>query len=146
MIFDKTTLLSDAQAITADAVSTNVIDLLATGTVYGAAAPLTKDVGKGQALKLHIQVVEAFNTLTSLGIQVQVCAVENFGSGVKTLVTETLALADLVAGKTSNILAVPAGADLRYLRLNYDVTGTNPTTGKITAGLVMGSQTNGVDF
>jgi len=145
MIFDKTTLLSDAQAITADAVSTNVIDLLATGTVYGAAAPLTKDVGKGQALKLHIQVVEAFNTLTSLTISVQCDSVENFATP-KTLVSETILLADLIAGKTSNIMAVPAGTDERYLRLNYDVTGTNPTTGKITAGLVMGSQTNGVDF
>lgn len=145
MIFDKTTLFSDAQAITADAVSTNVIDLLATGTVYGAASALTKDVGKGQALKLHIQVVEAFNTLTSLTISVQCDSVENFATP-KTLVSETILLADLIAGKTSNIMAVPAGTDERYLRLNYDVTGTNPTTGKITAGLVMGSQTNGVDF
>lgn len=146
MIFDKTTLLSDAQAITADAASTNVIDLLAPGTVYGAAAALNRDVGKGNKINLHIQVVEAFNNLTTLGVQVQVCAVEGFGSGVKTLVTETIALADLVAGKTSNIMCVPAGADLRYLRVFYDVTGTAPTTGKVTAGVVAASQTNGVDF
>ncbi len=146
MIFDRTLLLSDAQAITGDAASTNVIDLLATGTAYGHAAALVKDVGKGQKINLHIQVVETFNTLTSLAIQVQTCAAENFGSGVKTVVSETINLADLVAGKTSNILAVPAGVDMRYLRLYYDVTGTAPTAGKITAGVVAASQTNGVDF
>lgn len=145
MIFDKTTLLSDAQAITADAVSTNVIDLGAVGQAYGHAAPLVRDVGKGQPIKIHIQVVEAFNTLTSLTVSVQCDSVENFASP-KTLVSETIALADLIAGKTSNIMCVPAGTDERYLRLNYDVTGTNPTTGRITAGVVMASQTNGVDF
>jgi hypothetical protein len=29
------------------------------------------------------------------------------------------------------------------VRLYYDITGTAPTTGKITAGVVMARQTNG---
>ena len=46
MIFDKTLQFSDQQAITATAVSTNVIDLLPTGTVYGHAAALLRDLGQ----------------------------------------------------------------------------------------------------
>lgn len=145
MIFDKTLLFSDAQAITADAASTNVVDLRAAGTVYGAAAALTKDIGKGQAIPLLVQVVEAFNTLTSLTITVQCDSVENFASP-KNVVSQTIALADLVAGKTVSLVAVPPGVDERYMRIYYDVTGTDPTAGKITAGIVHGVQTNGVDF
>lgn len=145
MIFDKTLLLSDAQAITADAASTNVIDLLAAGKVYGAAANLTKDIGKGQSIPLLVQVVEAFNTLTSLTVTVQCDSVENFATP-KNVVSQTIALADLVAGKTVSLVAVPPGVDERYMRIYYDVTGTDPTAGKITAGIVHGIQTNGVDF
>lgn len=145
MIFDQTLLFSDAQAITADAASTNIVDTLATGTVYGAAAALTKDIGKGNKLPINIQVVEDFNTLTSLGISIQVATDEAFTSP-KTIATQTLALADLVAGKVCSLVAVLPGADLRYLRVFYDVTGTAPTTGRVTAGIVAGVQTNGVDF
>lgn len=146
MIFDKTTMFSEAQAITITAPSTNTIDLLPTGRVYGAAANLTKDVGKGQALKVHVQVVETFNNLGSLTITVQCDTADTFGSP-KDVIAQTIPLADLVAGKTSSILAIPPGVDERFLRLNYTVNGgTTPTTGKITAGLVMASQTNGVDF
>ena len=35
---------------------------------------------------------------------------------------------------------VPRGTNERYMRLYYDVTGTAPTTGKITAGLVAGNE------
>lgn len=146
MIFDKTTMFSEAQAVTVTAPSTNTIDLLPTGRVYGAAANLVKDVGKGQPLKMHVQVVQTFNNLGTLTIEVQCDTADTFGSP-KTVLSQTIALADLVAGKTFSLMHVPAGVDERFLRLNYVVAGgTTPTTGKITAGLVMASQTNGVDF
>ena len=145
MIFDTTTLFSDAQAITATAPSTNTIDLLATGRVYGAAADLVKDVGKGNPLKVQIQVVESFNTLTSLTITVQ-CDDNDGFSSAKNVIAQTIPLAELVAGKTASIMSLPAGVDERYVRLNYTVGGSNPTLGKITAGLVVASQTNSVDF
>ena len=145
MIFDQTLLFSDAQAITATAASTNIIDTLATGTVYGAAAALSKDIGKGNRIPINIQVVEAFNNLTSLTIDLQVDSVEGFGSP-KTVVSQTIALADLIAGKVSTLHFVPAGADERYVRVNYTVTGVAPTTGKVSAGIVVAQQTNGVDF
>lgn len=145
MIFDKTLLFSDAQAITATAASTNIVDLGETGTVYGAAAALTRDVGKGNRMPINVQVVEAFNTLTSLTIAVQVDTVENFATP-KTVASQTIALADLTAGAVSSLNFILPGADERYLRVHYTVTGTAPTTGKVTAGIVAAQQTNGVDF
>ena len=145
MIFDNTLLLSDAQAITADAASTNVIDLGARGRVYGAATNLSRDVGKGNKITLLAQVVENFNTLTSLTIKIECDSTDAFSSP-KSVAEQVIPLADLVAGKTFSIMYVPPGVDEHYMRLYYDVTGTAPTAGKITAGIVAAVQTNGVDF
>lgn len=145
MIFDRTLLFSNAQAVVASAPSTDTVDLLATGTVYGAATALRKDVGKGYSIPLQLQVVEAFNTLTSLTVSVQ-CD-DNAGfSSPKDVLTVTLPLASLTAGATFPIIAVPPGVNERYVRLYYTVTGTAPTLGRITAGVTMGGQTNGVNF
>lgn len=134
MIFDKQSLLSDAQAITADAASTNVMNLgpVATGTV--------RNIGKGKKIPLSIQVVEAFNNLTSLEVKVQVDDNEAFGSPKQIGTTGALVLADLAVGKKLNIDSVPRDADERFFRLYYDVTGTAPTTGKITAGIVAATE------
>lgn len=136
MIFDQQTLLSDAQAITATAASTNVIDLgpIKTGIV--------RDIGKGKAIPLLIQVVETFNNLTSLTIALQVDDADTFPSA-KTVWSSTVVLADLKAGKVIVPEFITRGTDERYMRLNYTVTGTAPTLGKITAGITMGNQSNG---
>ncbi|RWF70081.1 MAG: hypothetical protein EOQ34_19865 [Mesorhizobium sp.] len=136
MIFDMQTLLSDAQAITATAASTNTIDLgpIATGIV--------RDIGKGKPIPLRIQVVEAFNNLTSLTVALQTDDNTGFASA-KTVWSQVVVLADLIAGKVIVPEWIPRGTDERYMRLNYTVTGTAPTTGKITAGVVMGAQSNG---
>ncbi len=136
MIFDKTTLLSDAQAITADAASTNVIAL---GPIAGG---VTRDIGKGKPIPLRIQVVEAFTNLTSLAISLQTDSADTFGSP-KTVWTQTLLLADLKAGKVIVPEYILRGTDEAYMRLYYDVTGTAPDAGKITAGVTMGNQSNG---
>lgn len=146
MIFDKTLLFSDAQAITADAASTNIVDLGATGQVYGHAAALTRDVGKGNCIPIHIQVVEAFNNLTSLRVVIQSCAAENFGSAVQDEIEQVIPLAGLTLGRTIAINCIPPGTDRRYLRVFYDITGTAPTLGKVTSGIVVGQQSNGVPF
>lgn len=128
MLLDQKNVFSDKQAITADAVSTNVIDLTKAG------------LAPGNPLSVIAQIVEAFNTLTSLTFQVQSSATENFSS-VKTHQSVTILLADLVLGKRVDLGSLLDGT-LRYVRLNYDVTGTNPTTGQITAALLpFGDQT-----
>lgn len=141
MIFDRTLLLSDQQAITADAASTNVIDLGAFDTIYGDAGPARRDRGKGHPIPLLVQVTEAFNNLTSLGISIQVDDNSSFSSP-KTIVSQTIALADLQPGEQFVMDKIPVGTDERYLRIYYDVTGTAPTTGKVTAGVVAAIQTN----
>lgn len=142
MIFDRTNMLSDAQAITANAASTNVIDLGETGKVLGSANPLVRDIGKGKQIPLLVQVVEGFNNLTSLTIAVQTDSGENFASP-KTIWSAVVPVANLVAGHVVVPEYVLRGTDERYMRLHYTVTGTAPTTGKITAGVTMGNQSNG---
>jgi hypothetical protein len=141
MIFDKTLLFSDAQAITGDAASTNVVDLGNTGTPYGG-RKLVADFGKGKKIPLFVFVTANFNTLTSLTVSLQVDTVENFASP-KEVASKTFLLAELTAGKELSFPdCILEGADERYIRLFYDVNGTNPTTGAITAGVVAARQTN----
>ena len=141
MILSAEQLFSDDQAITATAISENVIDLGAAGTPYDAAAALNQDVGKGAEVPVLIQVTEDFATLTSLTITVEVSAAAGLTSP-QVLATETIAVADLVAGKQTYMQVLPNGADLRYLGVRYTVTGSNATAGQITAGISMGNQTN----
>lgn len=120
MIVDNQLLLSDEQAITADAVSTNVIDMSAARR------------GSGNPLDVLLFVNETFDNLTSLTVTVQSCAVEGFGSGVVEHQTFVIAAADLTAGKMYNLGQLVNNL-LQYVRLDYDVTGTNPAAGKVTA-------------
>jgi hypothetical protein len=140
MIFDKTNLFSDAQAITATAASTNAIDLGATGRVLGGSVNLVRDIGLGQDIPLRIQIVEAFNNLTSLAVTIQVDDNEAFASPT-TVTSQTIALAGLTLGAIFNgLYFVPPKTNERYVRLNYTVAGTAPTLGKVTAGFVMAHQ------
>ncbi|HDE1913022.1 Bbp16 family capsid cement protein [Klebsiella pneumoniae] len=129
MLLDQQALFSAAQAITATAASTNVID---TGS--------NKDVGKYGDIPLLIQVVEGFNNLTSLTVTVQTDDNSAFSSAADVL-SMTIPLASLVLGYKSPIITLPMKME-RYIRLNYTVTGTAPTTGKVTAGITGGVQTN----
>lgn len=143
MILDTTALFSDAQAITATAVSTNVFDLKATGTVYGAAAALTRDIGKGADIPLQITVTETFNNLTSLTITIETD--DNVGFSSAKIVSTSIAftLAELAIGNRLLLPErFPAGTNERFVRLRYTVAGAAPTLGKVTAGVTMGNQTN----
>ncbi len=141
MIFDLETLFSDAQAITADAASTNIINLGQTGTPYGSSVPLVRDIGNGVQVPVAVLVGEAFNNLTSLAISIQVDSTPAFSSP-KTVASRTYVLAELCAGSLQFPAALIEGTDEQYVRLYYDVTGTAPTTRKITAGVVADRQTN----
>lgn len=129
MLFDKKLLMSQAQVITATAASTDVIDR---GDV--------KDVGRAGDIPLCVQVVEAFNTLTSLTIELQTDDNSAFSSP-RALSTHVVPLADLKLGYQIPVITLPQKTE-RYLRFNYTVTGTAPTLGKVTAGVVAGVQTN----
>lgn len=141
MILSANQLFSNDQAITATAVSTNVIDLGVAGTPYGAQAPLHQDVGKGNPVPILVQVTEAFNNLTSLRVDIETSENADMSSA-KVIASQTILLADLTAGKKTSVQYLPNDADLRYLGIRYTVTGAAPTTGKVFAGISMGNQTN----
>lgn len=134
MIFDRQTLFSNAQAITATAQSTDQID---TGPIMR-----QRDIGRGAEIPLRIQVVQAFNNLTSLTIAYQVADDTGFSTNLTTVWSTVVPLASLTAGAVIVPDEVLRGSNRRYHRLFYTVTGTAPTTGQITAGIVMGTQSN----
>ncbi len=143
MIFDVQSKLSDAQAITATAVSTNVLDLKDTGRPYKFAADLVRNIGAGNPIPLLVQVVEDFTLLTSLTFTLETSDAENLTSSRVHWSSGAVLLASLIAGYKVPIFYVPNGPHLRYMGLRYTVAGTNPDAGKITAGLVADIQTNG---
>jgi len=145
MIVDNTLVLSDSQAITATARSTNIIDLGAAGTPYGAAAAVGRDIGKATSIPIQVSITEAFNNLTSLQFQVEVDDDPAFGSPTVVAIgpAVTLASGNLALGKQINFPAeIPEGVNERFLGLRYTVVGTAPTTGKVFAGIVAGRQAN----
>jgi hypothetical protein len=144
MILDATTLFSAAQAVTATVASTNIIDLGQPGTVFGAATAIARDVGKGATVPIAIRVVENFNNLTSITVTVETDDNSGFSSPTMVFNSPTFVLADLQAGARHLLPdALPVGTAERYVRLKYTLAGTTPTTGKITAGIAAGLQTNG---
>lgn len=141
MIMDRSLLFSDRQAITATATSTNLVDLGATGTVYGASAPMVRDIGPGEAIPLHCGVTESFNNLTSLTISIEVDDNAGFTSATTVFTSPAYTLAQLAAGAKKLLpQSLPVGTNERYVRLRYTVAGTAPTLGRITAGVTAGNQ------
>lgn len=142
MIFSQQLIFSDQQAVTATAVSTNVVDLRATGTVYKAASALTRNLGPGDPISLLVQCTEAFATLTSLTITLETSDAAALTSSRVHWSSGAVAAASLVPGYIVPILYIPSAAMLRYMGLRYTVGGSNATAGKITAGIVPAIQTN----
>lgn len=135
MILSANQLFSSDQAITATAVSTNVLDLGAPGTVLGAPAAISRDIAKGNPVPILIQVTEDFDNLTSLSVAVQTDSTDAFASATTVLTSPAVLLASLVAGYKFAIIWLPLGITEQYVRLNYTVVGTAPTAGTITAGI-----------
>jgi len=131
MIIDKECLLSDDQAITASAASTNVIDLGAEG-----ARTTTPNEKCGY---LFAFVTVTFLTLTSLSVGLQTDSDEAFGTVETVFTTAAIAAAALVAGYKFKIGELPEGLS-RYIRLYYTVAGSNATAGKISAGIALDVQ------
>lgn len=138
MLFDENGVMSEFQAITASAESTNKIDFGENGTPIGWAGKVFGDLGNS-GIKLLVQVTEAFNNLTSLKVSVQMDDNEAFASPTTIASSEAVPLATLKPGYHFKVPdAIPEGATERYYRLYYTVAGTAPTTGKVFGGIVAG--------
>lgn len=131
MYLDKLNMFSEDQAITASAASTNYIDL---GSATG-------DLGNSSRGEIYCTTTAAFNNLTSLAFKVQTSVDAAFSSPIDLPAQETVLLAGLGANKEVFKTSIPYGCK-RYIRLYYTVAGTAPTTGKITAGIIIDRQTN----
>jgi len=125
MILDKTNEFSDGQAVTATAISTNVIDLNPSG------ANDDLDIGAGEPVWL---VVQADETATAAGAATVTVTLESSAAAGLTsskvhFSTAALALANLTAGAELARVRLPGGDYLRYLGVRYTVA-----TGPLTAG------------
>jgi hypothetical protein len=134
MYVDAQLMLSDAQAVTASAASTNAVDM----------GPNRRQVAVGDPVYLFITVDEGFEAAGSatLSIGVQTDDDPAFGAAVTLMTTQAYAKAALTAGRTPLILALPQGVK-RYLRLSYTVATGPMTAGKLSA--VLASDVDG-DF
>jgi hypothetical protein len=137
-ILDKSLLFSENQAAgtAASVISENVLRFPATGTVMYEGAALPRNLGPGNEIPLFVQVTEAFNTLTSL--EVQVVTADNAALSSNPVVLGTsgpVALALLQPGYKFNPRIFPDGVVKEYLGLIYVRVGSNATTGKITAAV-----------
>ena len=131
MIIDKLLRVSEDQAVTATAVSTDTIDL---GTA--------RDIGEGRDLFVVFTVTEAFAALTSLTFEVITSAAAALSSPTVIAATGAVALANLGVGKQYIVQIPPRIASLgqRYLGVRYTVAGNNATAGKVTADIVLDIQ------
>lgn len=127
MRLDSRLLFSNEQEINGDAVSTDYVN-------FGS----DRDVGSGEPMWLVSVVDEAFNTLTSLNFNLQTADNSSFSSAV-TLLTVNKLLADLTLNARALAVRLPLGIQ-QYLRMQYDVVGTDPTTGKLTTFITQGIQ------
>jgi len=121
-----------AQAITATANSTNVLDT----RLNGSGSPATADLGIVEdTLWLVVLVVQAFNTLTSLQIDLVSDSNSNLATSPVTHFSKTVLLAGLTAGATVVRVQLPSDDYKEYLGLKYTVNGSNPTQGSVLAFL-----------
>lgn len=135
MILDNSLKLSENQAITVTAASPNQLDMGKMGTTAYMPVVLRQHLGRGACVPFLIQVTEDFATLTSLTVQLRQSASSNMASPT-VLLEQTVPVALLKAGFIFNIDKLPAEVTQRYLDVNYIVTGTTATAGKVSAMIV----------
>lgn len=136
-ILDANLVVSEDQAITATAISENVINFGALGIVPRESAAMARNLGAGVPLPVLVQVVETFATLTSLTVTLETSASSDLSSPTVLASTGAVALADLTAGSKlgGSLNYMPDAEILAYVGLRYTVTGTAATAGKITAAI-----------
>ncbi len=126
MIIDKQLEFSDAQAITATAPSTNIIDTQVAGQAY-------------EALWFVAQVATTMTGGTSVTVDLQTDDAAAFAAPKTLYSSGAVPVASLTAGAQLAKVRVPPGCK-RYLRVNYTVAGGPFTAGAVDAFLVMDAQ------
>lgn len=126
MYLDQALLFSDAQALTATAVSTNVLDL-----DHARAGML----GVGEPLAVVVSVdVAAGGTSPTMNFSIQTDDNPEFSSPTTRNVSKTYTASEMTAGAIFSLPLDNLGSE-RYMRLNYTLGGTSPTV-TVTSRLV----------
>lgn len=125
MFLDALGLVSSAQQITADATSTSSIDL-------GNLTP-KRAIGAGEPVGFLIAITAVGTTTGSAIISSISSASDTLGTATK-MNSIGLATADLALGKLHFVGIRPGQPILRYIGLDYDITGTVDFT--VTACLI----------
>lgn len=116
MYVDAQNLFSNAQALTATAVSTNVVDL---------GADVDVGVGEPMAVVLVVDVAADFTTGNeTYQIDVETDDADTFGSAV--VLARRIPTAAMLTKGAVMVIPLPNDNE-RYLRLNYTLGGTTPT-------------------
>ena len=126
MITDSLLRVSEDQAVTTTAVSTNTVDL-----------GVARDIGEGTALYMNFALTEAFANGTSVTFEIITSASSNLGSPTVIGSSNAIVTASLTLGKNIVVRLNPdiAGKGQRYLGARYTVAGTF-NAGKVTADIV----------
>lgn len=130
MFLDALGLVSDAQAVTATAVSTNTVDL-------GSPTP-KRQIGDGEEVGFGLAVdVAADHTTGDETYTVEVIQSANADlSAPDVLSSRAIAFSDLIAGAT-HFFSIPKGTPTkRYVGLRYTTAGTTPSI-TVTAWLTL---------
>ena len=126
MITDKLLRVSEDQAITTTAYSTDTIDLV-----------VARDIGEGTPLYMNFAVTTALAGGTSVKFEVITSAAAALTSPTVIGSSDAILTAALTAGKNVVVRLNPeiAGKGQRYLGARYTIAGTY-TAGKVTADIV----------
>jgi hypothetical protein len=128
-MLDKQLEFSDSQAVTATALSTNVVD-----TLPGIRAGLTANLGGIEAAFLVVEVDTTFTAAgaATLNVSLESDSTANLATSPTVhFQSGPLALAALTARGKVAVIPLPSGSYERYLGLRYTVA-----TGPMTAGAV----------
>jgi hypothetical protein len=141
MILDINTFLSNKQALTATAVSTNVLDL---GPLYSgpAGANLGRNIGVGQRLFIIALLTSALvGAGAAVTVTLDTAADAAFSVTVASAVQTLGTFAALSPAGTKLVAGLQPGAiNQQFLRANYTVAG-----GTLTGGNVSTFMTNDID-
>lgn len=137
MILDSTNEFSDSQAVTATAISSNVIDL------NPATKNATIDIGAGEPVWLVIQCDEAVTAEGAATVAITLESADNAAlssSAVVHITTGAIGKASLTPGKEVGRFRLPTGDYKRYLGVRYTVATGPLTAGKFSAFIVKDAQ------
>lgn len=126
MLIDRQNRFSNAQAITATAGSTDIIDLGGAG----------RNIGVGEEMYLVVIVTTAFTDASSDStVAVTLETDDNDTMSTPTTILTLGTFAALSAAGTRLVVRLPVATYERYIGVRYTVAGGNLTTGAISAFL-----------